>query len=265
MLVYRTWTLPSAKCIATDKRFIVDISAGTGTWLFKLDLTAWTFVNFGCRKEPTTFAQPGKGYRSRSRNTTTWETDYHSWIIMCPNCATLCLAMPKTITSSHSVRSVLLNIQEHGNYGMCVWIYNHTDTLTGSHLYRNTRIIQSKVANKKEMERSTIFRRLHYLLELSRETSARQRRGLIRIMNPGQTECLQLMAKQILEGQILIYDKDYRYFRRYRNVLRTLKSGWVSIERKKRLLAIHRSLIPRLLRRQYLSAAIRNEIRSTEN
>jgi len=127
------------------------------------------------------------------------------------------------------------------------------DTLSLNHLSKGWK-----------MEQSRIFLRIHYLLALGRET-ARTRRTLIRMMTPGQMECLQILVKQILDGQIPILNRDARYFDRYRRLLRIVKSGWVSLTRKKRLLSIRHALLPRLLRRRYLQYAILNEIRSSEN
>ncbi len=61
-----------------------------------------------------------------------------------------------------------------------------------------------------EMERSRIALRMDYLFYLGSE-SASHRRTMIRYITPGQMECLELIAKQIVEGQILILDRDSNY------------------------------------------------------
>lgn len=115
-----------------------------------------------------------------------------------------------------------------------------------------------------EMERSRIALRMDYLFYLGSE-SASHRRTMIRYITPGQMECLELIAKQIVEGQIPILDRDSNYFGRHGRLLRTLKSGWVSLARKKRLLLMWHALIPRLLRSYYIGYAIRNELRAPED
>ena len=114
------------------------------------------------------------------------------------------------------------------------------------------------------MERSRIYSRIYFLLALGRATS-RDRRLMIESITAGQMECLQIIAKQIVNGQMPILDRDSDYFNRYARLLRTLKSGWVSFVRKKRLLLLNHTLVPRLLRERYLRHAIRNEIRSPED
>ena len=113
------------------------------------------------------------------------------------------------------------------------------------------------------MEESRIFLRLHYLLALGRE-NAHYRRIMIPDMLPGQMECIQMIAKQMMDGDIPMLQRDSNYFNRNRRVLRTLASRWVSLARKKRLLLRYHALLPRLLRRHYLGFAMRNEITAAE-
>ena len=111
---------------------------------------------------------------------------------------------------------------------------------------------------------SRIFVRIHFLTELS-GANVRLRTGLLRYITRGQMECIQIMASQILEGRILLLERDRNYFRRYRDLLRSLQSPNISFTRKKRLLLTFHTLVPRLLRRQYLNRAIANEVRAAEN
>ena len=114
------------------------------------------------------------------------------------------------------------------------------------------------------MERSAIYLRIHYLLELGSAETTRLRLGLIGLMTPGQMDCLRILARQILEGHILLAPNDVEPFRLYRDLLRALTSRIILTERKKRLLRSRHTLIPRLVRPAYLRQAIRNELRSPE-
>jgi hypothetical protein len=87
---------------------------------------------------------------------------------------------------------------------------------------------------------------------------------MIEAMTPGQMECIQIIARQIVDGEMLILDRDSDYFRRYQRMLRALKSDRMSVARKKRLLLMKRTFVPRLLRSTYIRQAIRNEIRYSE-
>ena len=114
------------------------------------------------------------------------------------------------------------------------------------------------------MERvSRIYIRIHYLSELSR-ANVRDRLSMIRSMNRAQMECLKIIASQIVGGRMLLMERDYSYFRRFWNLLRSLKHTRLSLRRKKELLLTYHRIIPRLLRREYLHRAITNEIRAVE-
>lgn len=104
------------------------------------------------------------------------------------------------------------------------------------------------------MEQSRVFQNTDFLRELSHANHNRQ---AILI-----TAASRRQISAISDIPVLSHDRSH--FRRHRLVMRHLISARISTARKKEILIINRSLVPRLLRDYYLARILILTLRARE-
>ena len=111
------------------------------------------------------------------------------------------------------------------------------------------------------MDHSLIYQRIYFFRSLRSQSSSKDREGHIKLMNIGMMNSFIDIVKFIIRGDISLLYRDYREFKRYYNVLRQMTSPRLSLARKRQVLIRYHKLLPRILREEYLQAAIRLEIK----
>ena len=115
-----------------------------------------------------------------------------------------------------------------------------------------------------DMDQSRIYRRIHFLRELG-NAGGRQRKNMIRNITEAEMEAISLIARYIVNGSIVLLQRDYNIFRRNRDVFRQLMNPIISLTRRKNNLLTHHHLLPKLLREYYIDLSIIMEIRAPED
>ena len=110
------------------------------------------------------------------------------------------------------------------------------------------------------MELSSVFNRIHFLLEL-KYASPDVRIFMLQSITPGQLACIEEIARRIYHQTFPLLTQDRVYFNDRSLVLRKLFSLRVSFRRKVATLVRYHRMMSRLLRTYYLEATIQDQIR----
>ena len=111
------------------------------------------------------------------------------------------------------------------------------------------------------MELSSIFNRIHFLLEL-KNASGDDRIIMLEYITPGQMACIGEIARRIYHHTFPLLIRDLAYFEDRSLVLRVLFSLRVSFRGKVATLVRYHRILSRLLRTYYLQATILDQIQS---
>ena len=109
------------------------------------------------------------------------------------------------------------------------------------------------------MELSSIFNRIHFLLEL-KNASGDDRIIMLEYITPGQMACIGEIAHRIYHHTFPLLIRDLAYFEDRSLVLRVLFSLTVSFRGKVATLVRYHRILSRLLRTYYLQATIQDQI-----
>lgn len=109
------------------------------------------------------------------------------------------------------------------------------------------------------MEHSQVYQSIHYLAAV-RTASPADRKTLLQNITRDQLLAIGEVAKRLINGYINPLRRDAQLFERRRLMLRTLASPRVSVERKKRLVNRHHSMVPSILKVVYLIQTIVDEV-----
>ena len=110
------------------------------------------------------------------------------------------------------------------------------------------------------MELSSVFNRIHFLLEL-KYASPDVRIFMLQNITPGQLACIEEIARTIYHLTFPLLTQDRVYFNDRSLVLRKLFSLRVFFRRKVATLVRYHRMMSRLLRTYYLEATIQDQIR----
>lgn len=113
------------------------------------------------------------------------------------------------------------------------------------------------------MEQSAIYSCIDFLLELSR-VNTRDRDLLIQYMSRERLEAVAEVIRFILRGSIRPSRQDALLFNESSLVLRQISNSRLGWHRRRRTLFLHRTLVPRFLRFEYLQRALALSFRSHE-
>lgn len=113
------------------------------------------------------------------------------------------------------------------------------------------------------MEQSRVMQNADFLRELSHAHHNRQE-VLITTANRRQIAAISDVVRHLLNYDIPVLSHDRSDFRHHRLVMRHLFSTRITTARKKEMLLIHRSLVPRLLRDYYLARILILTFRARE-
>lgn len=113
------------------------------------------------------------------------------------------------------------------------------------------------------MEQSRVFQNTDFLRELSHANHNRQA-ILITAASRRQLSAISDVVRHLQNNDISVLSHDRSHFRRHRLVMRHLISARISTARKKEILIINRSLVPRLLRDYYLARILILTLRARE-
>ena len=111
------------------------------------------------------------------------------------------------------------------------------------------------------MELSSVFNRIHYLLEL-KNASGDDRIIMLEYITPGQMACIGEIARRIYHHTFPLLIRDLAYFEDRSLVLHILFSLRVSFRGKVATLVHYHRILTRLLRTYYLQATIEDQIQS---
>ena len=111
------------------------------------------------------------------------------------------------------------------------------------------------------MELSSVFNRIHFLLEL-KNASGDDRIIMLEYITPGQMACIGEIARRIYNHTFPLLIRDLDYFEDRSLVLWVLFSLRVSFRGKVATLVHYHRILSRLLRRYYLQATIQDQIQS---
>ena len=111
------------------------------------------------------------------------------------------------------------------------------------------------------MELSSVFNRIHFLLEL-KNASGDDRIIMLEYITPGQMSCIGEIARKIYHHTFSLLIRDLAYFEDRSLVLRVLFSLRVSFRGKVATLVRYHRILSRLLRMYYLQATIQDQIQS---
>ena len=111
------------------------------------------------------------------------------------------------------------------------------------------------------MELSSVFNRIHFLVEL-KYASPDDRITMLQNITPGQMACIGEIARGIYDQTFPLLAIDTSYLDDRSLVLRILFSLRVSFHGKVATLVRYNRMMPRLLRTYYLQATIQDQIRS---
>ena len=109
------------------------------------------------------------------------------------------------------------------------------------------------------METHTVYVNIGFLLCL-KDASVSERKTMLINITPGRINALSAVALRFVNGTIRTLRRDVQLLERKRELLRTIASDRVCSSRKKALLRRHNSLLPILLRPQYLIQVVRDEV-----
>ena len=113
------------------------------------------------------------------------------------------------------------------------------------------------------MELSSVFNRIHFLLEL-KNASGDYRIIMLEYITPGQMACIGEIACRIYHHTFPLLIRDLAYFEDRSLVLRVLFSLRVSFRGKVATLVCYHRILSRLLRTYYLQATIQDQIQSQQ-
>ena len=111
------------------------------------------------------------------------------------------------------------------------------------------------------MELSSVFNRIHFLLEL-KNASGDDRIIMLEYITPGQMACIGEIARRIYHHTFPLLIRDLASFEDRSLVLRILFSLRVSFRGKVATLVRYHRILSRLLRTYYLQATIQDQIQS---
>ena len=111
------------------------------------------------------------------------------------------------------------------------------------------------------MELSSVFHRIHFLLEL-KNASGDDRIIMLEYITPGQMACIGEIARRIHHHTFPLLIQDLAYFEDRSLVLCVLFSLRVSFRGKVATLVRYHRILSRLLRTYYLQATIQGQIQS---
>ena len=111
------------------------------------------------------------------------------------------------------------------------------------------------------MELSSVFNRIHFLLEL-KNASGDDRIIMLEYITPGQMACIGEIALRIYHHTFPLLIRDLAYFEDRSLVLCVLFSLRVSFPGKVATLVRYHRILSRLLRTYYLQAIIQDQIQS---
>ena len=111
------------------------------------------------------------------------------------------------------------------------------------------------------MELSSVFNRIHFLLEL-KNASGDDRIIMLEYITPGQMACIGEIARRIYYHTFPLLIQDLAYFEDRSLVLSILFLLRVSFRGKVATLVRYHRILSRLLRTYYLQATIQDQIQS---
>ena len=111
------------------------------------------------------------------------------------------------------------------------------------------------------MELSSVFNRIHFLLEL-KNASADDRIIMLEYITLGQMDCIGEIARRIYHHTFPLLIGDLAYFEDRSLVLCVLFSLRVSFHGKVATLVCYHRILSRLLQTYYLQATIQDQIQS---
>ena len=111
------------------------------------------------------------------------------------------------------------------------------------------------------MDLSSVFNRIHFLLEL-KNASGDDRIIMLEYITPGQMACIGEIARRIYHHTFPLLIRDLAYFEDRSLVLPVLFSLRVSFRGKVATLVRYHRILSRLLRTYYLQATIQDQIQS---
>ena len=111
------------------------------------------------------------------------------------------------------------------------------------------------------MELSSVFNRIHFLLDL-KNASGYDRIIMLEYLTAGQMACIGEIARRIYHHTFPLLIQDLAYFEDRSLVLRVLFSLRVSFRGKVATLVRYNRILSRLLRTYYLQATIQDQIQS---